>query len=124
VLLSRQSSVIDLLLRMYDESKTEGEKRETLHPLHQAMQLPGNANYGDAITVMVLDNTLRIAQFFADRAETEQFEILQTVEHHYLWLYRRTKGLADRWQLSAFRLELLQGSFGSRCDKGTRRRTL
>jgi ppGpp synthetase/RelA/SpoT-type nucleotidyltranferase len=89
-----RSRVIDLLLRMYDEAKTEGEKRETLHALHQAMQLPGNARYGDAITVMVLDNTLRILQFFADRAETEQFEILQTVEHHYLWLYRRTKGLA------------------------------
>jgi len=90
-----RSRVIDLLLRMYDEAKTEGEKRETLHALHQAMPLPGNARYGDAITVMVLDNTLRIVQFFAVRAETEQFEILQTVEHHYLWLYRRTKGLAE-----------------------------
>jgi ppGpp synthetase/RelA/SpoT-type nucleotidyltranferase len=89
-----RSRVIDLLLRMYDEAKT-GEKRETLHGLHQATQLPSDARYGDAITVMVLDNTLRIVQFFADRAETEQFEILQTVEHHYLWLYRRTKGFAE-----------------------------
>jgi ppGpp synthetase/RelA/SpoT-type nucleotidyltranferase len=90
-----RNRIIDVLLRMYDEAKSEDEKRETLHALQRAMRLPGNAGYGDAITVMVLDNTLRIVQFFADRAETEQFEILQTVEHDYLWLYRRTKGLAE-----------------------------
>src|SRR5262249_39769103 len=90
-----RSMVIDVLLRMYDEATSEGEKQKTLHALQRAMLLPGNAGYGNAITVMVLDNTLRIVQFFADRAQTEQLEILQTVEHDYLWLYRRTKDLAE-----------------------------
>ena len=89
-----RNKIIDLLLCMHDEAEA-GERQETLHALHQAMQLPGEARYGDAITAMVLDNTFRIVQFFVDRADTEQFEILQTVEHDYLWLYRRTKGFAD-----------------------------
>ena len=41
-----RSRVIDLLLRMYDEAKTEGEKRETLHALHQTMRLPGGLSLG------------------------------------------------------------------------------
>jgi len=90
-----RNKLVDLLFRMYGDANTEDEKRNTVHALDQAMRLPGNAGYGDAITVMVLDNTLRIVEFFADRAEAEDFEILQTIEHHYLWLYRRTKGLAE-----------------------------
>jgi hypothetical protein len=44
---------------------------------------------------MVLDDTRRIVQFFADRADTEEFERLQTIEDNYLWLHRRTKEIAQ-----------------------------
>ena len=71
------------------------EKREINHALDEAARLPGTANYGDALTAMVLDDTRRIVQFFAERADTEQFELLQTIEHNYLWLYRRTKEIAQ-----------------------------
>ena len=90
-----RNKVIDLLFRMYDEAKAVDEKRKTLNPLYQAMHLPGNAGYSDATMLMVLDNTLRIAAFFIDRIEAEEFEILQAIEHRFLWLHRRTKRIAD-----------------------------
>jgi hypothetical protein len=43
---------------------------------------------------MVLDNTIRIVRFFVGHADTEQFEILQMIEHDYLWRYRHTRDLA------------------------------
>ena len=87
-------SVIDLLFLMYDQAGSETEKREVIHALNQAVTFPGGAAYGDALIRMVLDDTRRIVGFFADRAEAEPFEILQTLEHQFLWLYRRTKDQA------------------------------
>jgi hypothetical protein len=90
-----RSNVLDLLFSMYGEAKTDQEKREIIHALDEAARLPGTANYGDALTAMVLDDTRRIVQFFADRADTEEFERLQTIEDNYLWLHRRTKEIAQ-----------------------------
>lgn len=89
-----RSKVTDLLFRMYDEAKNEQEKREVINTLQEAMRFPGIAQYGDELTTMVLDDTHRIVEFFADRVAQEQFEMLQALEHDYLWLYRRTKDLA------------------------------
>ena len=88
-----RSNVLDLLLRMYGEAKTDQERRDIIHALDHATRLPGITSYGDALTRMVLDNTCRIVAFFADRAEIEQFELLQMIEHRFLWLFRRTKEL-------------------------------
>ncbi|HHY48635.1 MAG TPA: hypothetical protein GYA10_02670 [Alphaproteobacteria bacterium] len=44
---------------------------------------------------MVLDDTRRIVEFLVDRADAEEFEILQTLEHNLLWLYRHTKDRAQ-----------------------------
>jgi ppGpp synthetase/RelA/SpoT-type nucleotidyltranferase len=90
-----RNNVLDLLFKMYGEAKSEQDKRNIVHTLDQATALPGGAAYDDALTIMVLDNTRRVAEFFAARTETEQFEILQTLEHHYSYLYRRTKDLAQ-----------------------------
>ena len=70
-------SVIDLLFRMYEQAKSEGEKRAVIEVLVQATRFPGIAAYGDAQANMVLADTRRIVEFFADRADAEQFEIVQ-----------------------------------------------
>jgi ppGpp synthetase/RelA/SpoT-type nucleotidyltranferase len=90
-----RSKVLDLLFRMYGEAKTDQEKGDIIHSLDRATRFPGIAGHGDEFTTMVLDNTHRIVEFFADRTDTEPFDLLQTLEHHYLWLYRRTKELAQ-----------------------------
>ena len=43
---------------------------------------------------MVLDNTREMVEFFLDRVKDESFEMLQHIEHHFLWLYRRSKEMA------------------------------
>jgi hypothetical protein len=88
-------NVIDLLFRMYERSRSEGEKRAVIQVLKQATTFPGIAAYGEAVVRMVLDDTHRIAEFFADRADTEPFRIVQSLEHDLLWLYRRTKDQAS-----------------------------
>jgi hypothetical protein len=89
-----RSNLIDLLFQIYSEAGPEGEKREVIQALNKAMRLPGGAGYGDALVKMVLGDTRRIVEFFADRADAEEFEILQTLEHDFLWLYRHTRNRA------------------------------
>jgi ppGpp synthetase/RelA/SpoT-type nucleotidyltranferase len=88
-----RGKVINLLFQMYSGAGSQGEKREVLQTLNEAMRFPGGATYGDTLVKMVLDETRLIVEFFADRVETEQFEIVQTLEYHFLWLYRRTKDM-------------------------------
>jgi ppGpp synthetase/RelA/SpoT-type nucleotidyltranferase len=88
-------NVIDLLFRMYEQASSEWEKREVIQALNEAMRFPAGAAYGDALAKMVLDDMRRIVEFFADRAAAEQFEIVQSLEHDLLWLYRRTKDQAS-----------------------------
>jgi ppGpp synthetase/RelA/SpoT-type nucleotidyltranferase len=87
-------NVIDFLFRMYEQASSEWEKRGVIQALNQAMRFPASAPYGDALANMVLDDTRRIVEFFVDRAEAEQFEIVQALEHDLLWLYRRAKDQA------------------------------
>jgi ppGpp synthetase/RelA/SpoT-type nucleotidyltranferase len=90
-----RGNVIDVLFRMYGEASSEVEKREVIQSLNEAMKFPDGGTYGDALAKMVLDDTRRIVKFFVDRVAVEQFEILQTLERHLLWLYQRTKDLAE-----------------------------
>jgi ppGpp synthetase/RelA/SpoT-type nucleotidyltranferase len=87
--------VIGLLFRMYERAKSQGEKRAVIEVLDQATMFPGVAAYGDALVSMILDDTHCIVEFFADRVDEEQFEIVQSLEHELLWLYRRTRDLAS-----------------------------
>lgn len=84
-----------MLFRMYDQARSGDEKREVIHALNEGMTYPSSAAYGAPLANMVLDDTRRIVEFFADRAEAEQFEIVQTLEDHFLWLYRRTRDQAS-----------------------------
>ena len=59
-------NVIDLLFRMYEQAGSEREKREVIQALNEAMRFPASAAYGDALAKMVLDDTRRIVEFFAD----------------------------------------------------------
>ncbi|MFN3855684.1 MAG: hypothetical protein ACK4M0_14930 [Phreatobacter sp.] len=90
-----RGKVIDLLFRMYGEATSEEEKRDVFLALNEAMRFPGGAAHGDALAKMILDDTHRIVEFFADLAEMEEFEILQTQEHNLLWLYRHTRERAQ-----------------------------
>lgn len=89
-----RNNTIDLLLDMYERVANEQEKREIILALHHGMQLPGNTSPDNAITATILDNTIRIVKFFVGRADTEELEILQTIEHDYLWRYRYTRDIA------------------------------
>jgi hypothetical protein len=43
---------------------------------------------------LVLENTRQIAEFFSECVDSEPFEIVQHLEHQFLWLYRRSKEMA------------------------------
>lgn len=89
-----RSDVINLLFRIYGDAGSESEMRQVIQVLNQAMRFPVGAAYGGALAKMVLDDTHRIVEFYADRADGERFEILQTLEHVLLWLSRHTRGRA------------------------------
>ena len=90
-----RGNALDMLFRMYDEAQSDKERREIFFALERATRLPGMATSGDALTNMILDETGHIVDFFTHRADTQQLELLQTIEHHFLWLYRRTNEIRD-----------------------------
>jgi ppGpp synthetase/RelA/SpoT-type nucleotidyltranferase len=86
---------ITLLFQMYREAQSSGEKPGIIQTLDEATRLPMNAGSGDALVDVVLDDTKAIVEFFSELVETEQPEILEHLEHQFLWLYRHNGTLVS-----------------------------
>jgi hypothetical protein len=91
---SRVWEAIDLLMELYRTASSEVEKRRTEAALFEATRTPNGSTYSNELLVCILDNSAAIVDFFAAIAPSESYEILQTVEHKLLWLYRRNPGIA------------------------------
>lgn len=93
-----RSAAITLLQRLYGESESDSERREVLHVFERATALPNRGMYSDELVETVFSNAADIVQFLAGRADKQSFEILQTIEHDFLWLHRRTRALPPALQ--------------------------
>lgn len=90
-----RAEAIALLQELYRTASSEGEKRRTTLALFEATRTPGGSTYSDELLVGILENSRAIVDFFCEIAPTESYEILQTLEHTLLWLYRRNQGIAS-----------------------------
>ena len=59
-----------------------------VHALANATRLSHQGKITSDLLMLVLEDTLRIVQFYSSVANNQSFEFLQAIEHDLLWLYR------------------------------------
>lgn len=89
MLINMRSNAIDILKAFFGDAKTDAERREVMQTLSTAMRLPHRGNYSNELFKIVLDDKANIVEFYKELADNQSYELLQTLEHELLWLYRR-----------------------------------
>lgn len=82
------------LFAAFDRSTSDQERRDVLAALDYAKRTPMRGGYSNALQALTLVDMRRIVDHTTECAATLTFELLQHVEHGFLWDYRRTEGLS------------------------------
>lgn len=88
-----RDKAIKALFAAYDRSTDDEQKGEVLSALDAATRTPIQAQYSNELLATTLKDATRIVNFVAERAKPASYELLQHLEHRFLYDYRRTKGL-------------------------------
>jgi len=89
-----RAEAIELLKELYRTASSETEKRQSENALFEADRTPSGSGYSNELLIEILENSTSIVDFFCEVAQTEAYEILQSLEHRLLWMYRRNQGIA------------------------------
>jgi hypothetical protein len=89
-----RKSVLKLLFNLYRGAASPTEKMQVIQALNTATRFPMEGGR-DHLIELVLDDTRQIVEFFTERLAIEPFEIVQHLEHHYLWVYRRSREMVE-----------------------------
>jgi ppGpp synthetase/RelA/SpoT-type nucleotidyltranferase len=107
---------------LYCSSATRQEKRQVINVFSKATQTPRRVQCSDDLLADVIFDTAETVGFFSGIAPSEDFKILQIIEHNVLWYHRRFRGAerrnVDHEQLatSAQRLEAAIATFRALAD--------
>jgi hypothetical protein len=108
-----RSEAIQLLIELYDAARSEADKRKAKLAMFEATRFPSYGSATNDLLVCILQNSAVIADFFASRAATEAYEILQTLESSFLLLYRWNGGFVGATLVDPIidgsRADLIQG---------------
>jgi phage replication-related protein YjqB (UPF0714/DUF867 family)/ppGpp synthetase/RelA/SpoT-type nucleotidyltranferase len=83
------------LFAAYERSNDDTQKRAVLAALDAATRTPNQVQYSNEFLSITLRDATRIVEFVTARAKSESYELLQHLEHQFLYDYRRTRALAD-----------------------------
>ncbi|MDE1715313.1 RelA/SpoT domain-containing protein [Chromobacterium amazonense] len=90
-----RDKAITALFATYDRSIDDAQKRAVLSALDAATRTPSNAQYSNELLAATLKDATRIVDFIAERAKATSYELLQHLEHQFLYDYFRAKDLVD-----------------------------
>jgi ppGpp synthetase/RelA/SpoT-type nucleotidyltranferase len=102
-----RSAAIDSLNILFRGSGSDGERRVVIDALLTATRTPHRQDPPEKLVINVLSNALRIVQFFSEVAESLSYELLQSVEHHLLWLFRHNRARPNESEAVATAREAL-----------------
>lgn len=88
-----RGEAIDILCKFYGGAGSVDEKVQIKRVLFAAAAMPISTNYSNELLADVLNDSARVADFFADVAATGDYEIIQSIQRKLLWLHRRNKGV-------------------------------
>ncbi|RWH58164.1 MAG: hypothetical protein EOQ83_26400 [Mesorhizobium sp.] len=83
------------LFAAYERSTDDTQKRRVLDALDAATRTPSQGQYSNDLLAITLKDATRIVEFVTTLANSESYELLQHLEHRFLYDYRRTRPLAD-----------------------------
>jgi hypothetical protein len=90
-----RDKAIKSLFAAYDRSSGDVQKRAVLSALDAAARTPNHTQYSNELLAITLMAAKRIVDFLTERATAERYELLQHVEHQFLYDYFRAKDLTE-----------------------------
>jgi ppGpp synthetase/RelA/SpoT-type nucleotidyltranferase len=90
-----RDKAIKALFAAYDRSTDDAQKRAVLSALDAATRTPNQAQYSNELLATTLKDAARIVDFVTERAKATSYELLQHLEHRFLYDYFRAKGLTE-----------------------------
>lgn len=90
-----RDKAIKALFAAYDRSTDDAQKRTVLSSLDAATRTPNQAQYSNALLATTLKDATRIVDFVTERAKAASYELLQHVEHRFLYDYFRATGFTE-----------------------------
>src|SRR5437667_12788593 len=90
-----RDKAIKALFAAYDRSNDDAQKRAVLSALDAATRTPNQAQYSNELRATTLKDATRIVDFVTERAMAASYELLQHLEHRFLYDYFRANGLTQ-----------------------------
>lgn len=94
-LMEVRDKAIKALFTAYDRSINDAQKRAILSSLNAATRTPNQAQYSKELLATILKDATRIVEFVTERAKSENYELLQYLEHQFLYDYFRAENLTE-----------------------------
>lgn len=94
-LMEVRDKAIVALFAAYDRSVDDSQRRRVLSALDDGTRAPSQVACPDELLTATLRDAARIVEFMTERAPQTSYELLQHLEHRYLYDYYRVSGLAD-----------------------------
>lgn len=90
-----RDKAIKALFAVYDRSNDDTQKGAVLSALDAATRTPNQAQYSNELLAATLKDATRIVDFVTARAPAASYELLQHLEHRFLYDYFRAKRLTE-----------------------------
>lgn len=91
-----RKEALSIAKKLYNAARSQQDKRNVIGVFSEAARLPHMGQYPDALVREVLSDAADIVEFYTEIAPSEDFEILQAIEHDLLWWYRWRRGITDK----------------------------
>jgi hypothetical protein len=85
---------IKALFAAYDRSVDDVQKRAVFSALHRATRTPSQGQYSNEHLAITLKDSIRIVDFMTEHTEAASYELLQHLEHRFLYDYFSAERLA------------------------------
>jgi hypothetical protein len=91
-----RDKAIKALFAAYDRSNDDAQKRQVLSALDAATRTPNQAQYSNELLATTVKDATRIVDFVTERAKAASYELLQHLEHRFLYDYFRAEAVETR----------------------------
>jgi hypothetical protein len=89
-----RNEAIAVLMGLHRDAQTDAERRAAMSTLLVATTIPLSVGYSNELLEVILENTHTIVELYSQIADYQSYELLQHLEHRFLFLYRRNQGLS------------------------------
>ena len=90
-----RDKAIKALFAVYERSTDDAQKHAVLSALDAATRTPNQGQYSNELLATTLKDNKRIVDFVTEHANVSSYELLQHLEHQFLYDYFRAKSLTE-----------------------------